>query len=69
MLVNVEGSVKGMQTELYNSGALCHMLSLYQDHFENYVSIAPKLITAVDKCYFQAIGKGDLQIKIQMAPV
>lgn len=32
--------------------------------FENYVSIAPKSITATDKHYFQAIGKGDLQIKI-----
>ena len=32
--------------------------------FENYVSITPKQITAVDKCYFQAIGKGNLCIKI-----
>ena len=48
MLVNVEGNVEGIQTELYNSGASCHM-SLYQNHFENYVSIAPKSITAADK--------------------
>ena len=63
MLVNIEGNVKGIQMELYNSGVLQHM-SPYCDHFENYVPIAPKPITAADKCYFQAIGKGDLCIKI-----
>ena len=57
MLVNVEGVVEGIQTELYDLGALCHM-SPYCDHFEDYVPIAPKSITAADKCYFQAIGKG-----------
>ena len=31
---------------------------------ENYILIAPKLITAADKQYFQAIGKGDLQIQV-----
>ena len=36
----------------------------YQDHFENYVPIIPKSITAADKWYFQAIGKEDLCIKI-----
>ena len=60
MLANVDGSVKGMQTELYDSRASRHM-SPYQDHFEKYVAIAPKSITAADKRYFQAIGKGDLQ--------
>ena len=63
MLVNVEGNVEGMQTELYDSGASRHM-SPYRDHFENYTPIAPKSITAADKRYFQAIGKGDLRIKI-----
>ena len=58
MLINI-GSVERVQTELYNSGASCHM-SLYQDHFENYTFITPKSITAADKHYFQAIGKGDL---------
>ena len=67
MLVNVEGNVEGIQTELYDSGASCHM-SPYRDHFENYVPIAPKSITAADKRYFQAIGKGDLQIKIPNGP-
>ena len=63
MLVNAEGSVEGTQTELYDSGASCHM-SPYHDHFENYVPIMPKSIIAADKRYFQAIGKGDLRIKI-----
>jgi hypothetical protein len=63
MPVNVEGRIEGMQSELYNSGASCHM-SPYQDHFENYMSIALKSITAADKQYFQPIGKGNLQIKI-----
>jgi hypothetical protein len=63
MLVNVEGDVEGTQTELYDSGASRHM-SPYRDHFENYVAIAPKSITAADKRHFQAIGKGDLRIKI-----
>ena len=63
MLVNVGGSVEGIQTELYDSGASCHM-SPYRDHFEDYVPIAPKSITTADKRYFQAIGKGNLRIKI-----
>ena len=63
MLVNVEGSVEGIQMELYDSGASCHM-SPYWGHFEDYVPIIPKSITAADKQYFQAIGKGNLQIKI-----
>ena len=58
MLVNI-GNIEGIQTELYDSGALHHMLP-YQDHFENYIPIIPKPITAADKQYFQAIGKGDL---------
>ena len=51
MLVNIGGNVEGVLTELYDSGASCHM-SPYHEHFENYVSIMPKLITAADKCYF-----------------
>ena len=66
MLINIDGFNEGTQTELYDSGALHHMLP-YHDHFENYMPIAPKLITATDKRYFQAIKKGDLQIKSQMA--
>ena len=67
MLVNIEGNVEEIQMELYDSGASCHM-SPYRDHFGNYVSIAPKSITAADKQYFQAIEKGNLQIKFPMAP-
>ena len=63
MLVNVKSNIEGVQTELYDSGASWHM-SPYCDHFKNYISIAPKLITAADKRYFQAIGKGNLWIKI-----
>lgn len=48
ILVNIEGSVEGTQTELYNLGASCHMLPCC-DHFKNYVPIAPKSITAADK--------------------
>ena len=59
MLGNVEGDAEGMQTELYDSGASCHM-SPYCNHFENYVTISPKSITAADKQHFQVIGKGDL---------
>ena len=47
MLVNV-GNAKGVQTELYDSGASQHM-SPYCNHFEDYVSIAPKPIMATDK--------------------
>ena len=39
-------------------------MSPYCDHFEDYVPIAPKSITAADKQYFQAIGKGNLWIRI-----
>ena len=66
MLVNIEGNVEEIQMELYDSGASCHM-SPYQDHFGNYVSIAPQSITAADKQYSQAIEKGNLQIKFPMA--
>ena len=67
MLVNVEGSVESIQTELYNSRASWHM-SPYQEHFKNYVSIIPKSITVADKCYFQAIGKGNSHIKLPNSP-
>ena len=63
MLANTEGNNDGIQTELYDSGASRHM-SPYRDHFENYTSITPKPITAADKRFFQAVGKGDLRIKI-----
>jgi hypothetical protein len=67
MLVNMESSVQGIQTKLYNSGASQHM-SFYREHFKNYVFIVPKLITTADKHCFQAIGKGDLRIKLPNGP-
>ena len=67
MLVNVEVSVEGIQTELYDSGASHHM-SPYCEHFENYTPIIPKLITAADKQYFQAVRKGDSHIKLPNGP-
>ena len=67
MLVNVKGSVEGIQTELYDSGASCHM-SPYREHFENYIHIILKSITVADKRYFQAVGKGDLRIKLPNGP-
>lgn len=63
MLANIKGSVDGVMTELYDSGASRHM-SPYCEQFENYISIIPKSITAADKRYFQAIGKGDLRIQV-----
>ena len=61
-LINVEGG-EGIETELYNSGASRHM-SPYHEQMENCIPIAPKSITAADKRYFQAIGKGDLCIQV-----
>ena len=61
-LINVKGG-ESTKTELYDSGASRHM-SPYCERMENYVLIAPKLITAADKWYFQAIGKGDLHIQV-----
>ena len=40
MLINISGA-EGVQTELYDSGASRHV-SPYRDHFEEYVTIAPK---------------------------
>ncbi|KAG6328210.1 hypothetical protein ID866_10880 [Astraeus odoratus] len=49
-------SAKNTCTELYDSGATCHMSS-YRDHFINFCSIPPKPITAANKHTFEAIGK------------
>jgi len=54
-LINAAGINDGVETELYDSGALWHM-SLYRSHFENYKRIKGKSITAADKRLFQAIG-------------
>ena len=63
MLANTGRIAKEVETELYDSRALCHMTA-YHDQLENFVLIVPKAIAAADKHYFQATGKGNLQIKI-----
>ena len=52
ILVNAESCVKGMQTELYDSGVSYHM-SPYHDHFEDYVQITPLINTT-----FRLLEKG-----------
>ena len=66
MLANTGRDAKGVETELYNSGASHHMTA-YHDQLENFVSIMLKSIATADKCYFQATGKGNLCIKFQTA--
>jgi hypothetical protein len=61
--MNIQGLLDGMETELYDVGASRHM-SPYRYQFLNYVPIMPKSITAADKRYFQAIGKGDMRIRV-----
>jgi hypothetical protein len=63
MLANIGRVTEGVETELYDSGASCHM-STYHDRLENFVSIMLKSIAAADKHYFQATGKGNLRIKV-----
>ncbi|KAG2114729.1 uncharacterized protein F5147DRAFT_559718, partial [Suillus discolor] len=49
--------------ELFNSGASRHMSS-YRDLFQDFISIAPKPITTVDRHTFEAMGKGNIQITL-----
>jgi hypothetical protein len=53
----------GVQTELYDSGASCHMTP-FHDQFVSYWSIPPRTITAADKQVFYAIGAGDLRVEV-----
>ena len=62
-LVNVAGINNSVETELYDSGASRHM-SPYRSRFENYKQIEGKSITAADKRIFQAVGVGNLRVKI-----
>ncbi|KAG6325711.1 hypothetical protein ID866_13378 [Astraeus odoratus] len=39
-------------------------MSSYHDQFVNFHEIPPKLITAADKCTFEAIGKGDMYVSL-----
>ena len=49
--------------DLYDSGASKHM-SARRDEFINYVPTEPKPIRAADKRTFDAIGKGDLRVRL-----
>ena len=49
--------------EIYDSGATCHM-SPYINAFSDFEFISPKPISSADNQTFDAIGKGNLQIKI-----
>jgi len=51
------------RVEVYDSGATCHM-SPYIDAFTNFEFIEPKKISAADNRTFDAIGKGNLHIRI-----
>jgi hypothetical protein len=62
-LINAAEINNGVETELYDSGALCHMPP-YQLHFENYQQIEERSITAADKQLFKAIGIGNIRVQI-----
>ena len=49
--------------EVYDSGATCHM-SPYIDAFSDFEFITPKPIYAANNQVFEAIGKGNVQVKI-----
>ena len=51
------------QVEVYDSGATCHM-SPYIDAFTNFEFIKPKPISTADNRTFEAVGKGDIHIRI-----
>jgi len=51
------------RVEVYSSGATCHM-SPYIDAFTEFEFIQPRLISTVDNRTFEAVGKGNLRIKI-----
>ncbi len=57
------GQVRGSAPELYNSGALRHMLPLH-DRFVTYQEIPPCPITVADKRVFYAIGVRDIMIDV-----
>ena len=51
-----------INVNLYDSGASHHM-SGHHHHFVNFTTTGPHLITATDKCTFDATGKGDIIFK------
>ena len=61
MLANTGRIAKGVETELYDSGASCHMTT-YRDQPENFVSIMPQT-SAISKL----MAWGICTLKFQMA--
>ena len=53
----------GTTTELFDSGALRHMLP-FRNCFMNYKEIKPRPIQAADKWIFHTVGLGDLKIEV-----
>jgi hypothetical protein len=61
--ITLAGTNSTVETELYDSGASCHM-SPYRHKFINFISIKKKLLTAADGGHFKAVGKGDMHISM-----
>lgn len=59
-LANIDST---LETELYDSGASCHM-SPYKHNFINFIPIQTKILTTADGGCFEATGKGDMHISI-----
>jgi hypothetical protein len=49
--------------EIYSSGAACHM-SPYIEAFTDFEFIKPKPISTIDNRIFEAVGKGNIHVKI-----
>ena len=62
-VANIVGISPSERVEVYDSGATCHM-SPYIDSFVDFEFITPKPIASADNQTFDAIGKGNLQVKI-----
>src|SRR5271168_88594 len=59
--ISLANTGSAFETELYDSGAWCHM-SPYKHKFINFIPIQRKVLTAADGGHFEAIGKGDMHI-------
>jgi hypothetical protein len=63
MLAGEGTTTRGVETELYDSGASRHMTP-FRVKLTNYAPISPRAITAADGRTFPAIGKGDMEISV-----
>ena len=59
-LANIDST---LETELYDSGASCHM-SPYKHNFINFIPIQTKILTTADGGCFEATGKGDMCVSM-----